>query len=95
MTDQNSNKSVVVLSVEVVLMRKGGPQYHQVLARLERDYECKIFDCFEHPEYLRSVLQEVYGEDYATIVDNLEVELGEIVSEKGVAGFLEALRQNN
>ncbi|HEX9846171.1 MAG TPA: hypothetical protein VGA92_06870 [Candidatus Nitrosotenuis sp.] len=95
MKDQNSNKSVVVLSVEVVLMRKGGPQYHQVLARLERDYECKIFDCFEHPEYLKAVLQDVYGEDYKTIVDNLEVELGEIVSEKGVAGFLEALRQNN
>jgi len=92
MTDPNSNKSVVVLSVEVVLMRKGGPQYHQVLARLERDYECKIFDCFEHPEYLKAVLQDVYGEDYKTIVDNLEVELGEIVSEKGVAGFLEALR---
>ena len=95
MKDQNSNKSVVVLSVEVVLMRKSGPQYHQVLARLERDYECKIFDCFEHPEYLKAVLQDVYGEDYKTIVDNLEVELGEIVSEKGVAGFLEALRQNN
>jgi hypothetical protein len=92
MTDQNSNKSVVVLSVEVVLMRKGGPQYHQVLANLERDYECKIFDCFEHPEYLKAVLQDVYGEDYKTIVDNLEVELGEIVSEKSVAGFLESLR---
>lgn len=92
MTDPNSNKSIVVLSVEVVLMRKGGPQYHQVLARLERDYECKIFDCFEHPEYLKAVLQDVYGKDYKTIVANLEVELGEIVSEKGVAGFLEALR---
>jgi hypothetical protein len=95
MKDQNSNKSLVVLSVEVVLMRKGGPQYHLVLARLERDYGCKIFDCFEHPDYLKSVLQDVYGSDYKTIVDSLEGELGEIASEKDVASFLEALRENN
>ncbi len=95
MNDKNSNKSMVVLSVEVVLMRKGGPQYHQTLARLERDYGCKIFDCFEHPEYLRAVLRDVYGSEYKSIVDNLEVELGEIVSEKDVADFLRVLRLNN
>ncbi len=95
MKGPNSNKSMVVLSVEVVLMRKGGPQYHLTLARLERDYGCKIFDCFEHPDYLKAVLKDVYGSDYATMVDNLEAELGELVSEKEVAGFLEVLRQNN
>lgn len=95
MKDQNSNKSLVVLSVEVVLMRRGGPQYHLVLARLERDYGCKIYDCFEHPDYLKSVLKDVYGSDYKTIVDSLEGELGEIASEKDVASFLEALRENN
>jgi hypothetical protein len=95
MNDQNPNKSLVVLSVEVVLMRKGGPQYHLVLARLERDYGCKIYDCFEHPNYLKAVLQDVYGADYQTIVDNLESELGEITSEKDVASFLGSLRENN
>ncbi len=95
MKDQNSNKSIVVLSVEVVLMRKGGPQYHQVLSRLERDYGCKVFDCFEHPEYLKTVLHDVYGPDYDSIIDNLEVELSEIASEKDVADFLAILRQNN
>jgi hypothetical protein len=95
MKDQNSNKSLVVLSVEVVLMRKGGPQYHLVLARLERDYGCKIFDCFEHPDYLKAVLQDVYGSDYQTIVDSLVDDLGEIASEQDVAGFLKVLRENN
>jgi hypothetical protein len=95
MEGANSNKSMVVLSVEVVLMRKGGPQYHLVLARLERDYGCKIYDCFEHPDYLKAVLKDVYGSDYNVIVDNLEAELGELVSEKEVARFLEVLRQNN
>lgn len=95
MKGPNSNKSMVVLSVEVVLMRKGGPQYHLVLARLERDYGCKIYDCFERPDYLKAVLQDVYGSDYKTIVDNLEGELGEIASEPDVVGFLKALKENN
>lgn len=92
MKGPNSNKSIVVLSVEVVLMRKGGPQYHLALARLERDYGCKIFDCFEHPDYLKAVLQDVYGTDYKAIVASLVDELGEIVSEPDVAGFLESLK---
>jgi hypothetical protein len=95
MDGPNSNKSMVVLSVEVVLMRKGGPQYHLVLARLERDYGCKIYDCFERPDYLKAVLKDVYGSDYDIIMDSLESELGELVSEKEVARFLEVLRQNN
>jgi hypothetical protein len=92
MKDQHSRKSMVILSVEIVLMRKGGPQYQQVLARLERDYDCKIFDCFEHPEYLKAILQGIYGNDYVSIVDNIEAELSEVVQEKEVADFLTALR---
>lgn len=91
MTNQ-SNKAAVVLSVEVVLMRKGGPQYQLVLAKLEARYGCGIFDCFERPEYLKSVLMEVYGKEYDTIIANLEVELGGMVSEKEVSAFLDALR---
>lgn len=84
---------MIALSIEVVLMRKGGPQYHLVLARLECDYDCKIYDCFEHPDYLKEVLKQVYGADYQTIVENLQVELGEIISEKDVTSFLDVLKQ--
>ena len=93
MNDANSYKPVVAISVEVVLMRKGGPQYQLVLARLERDYQCKIFDCFEHPDYLRAVLRDVYGKEYGDIVDKIESELGDSASEKEVVSFLDALKQ--
>jgi hypothetical protein len=91
MNDKDS-RAALVLSIEVVLMRKGGPQYHQVLARLERDYECKIFDCYEHPEFLKAVLQEVYPDDYQTIIDDLIVELDEMVTQKEIAEFLSLLK---
>lgn len=84
---------MVAISVEVVLMRNGGPQYQLVLARLERDYECKIFDCFEHPEYLKATLQDVYGKDYQNIVEKIELELGESAAKNEITGFLNILKQ--
>lgn len=89
----NNYKAMVTFSVEVVLMRKGGPQYHLVLARLERDYNCKIFDCFEKPEYLKSVLRDVYGKEYQDIIENIAAELGEVVDEKEIAEFLSKMRE--
>ncbi len=88
----NNLKALVAISIEVVLMRTNGPQYFSVLAGLERDYECKIADCFEHPEYLKNVLKNVYGESYSKILDDLEAELGEITSEKEIQDFLSVLR---
>ena len=88
----NNLKALVALSIEVVLMRTSGPQYFSVLARLARDYECKIADCFEHPEYLKDVLKNVYDDSYGKILDDLEADLGEITSEKEIKDFLNALR---
>lgn len=88
----NDFKALVAISIEVVLMRTNGPQYFLILARLERDYECKITDCFEHPEYLKNVLRDVYGNSYNKILDDLEIELGEIVTEKEIQAFLNVLR---
>ncbi|HWP78359.1 MAG: hypothetical protein AB1299_02755 [Thermoproteota archaeon] len=93
MIDHNPHKPVVAISVEIVLMRKGGPQYQLVLARLEKYYDCKIFDCFEHPDYLKYVLREVYGDEYEKIIEQIEWELGESVSDPDVKKFLDVLKQ--
>lgn len=88
----NNLKALVAISIEVVLMRTNGPQYFLVLARLERDYKCKITDCFEHPEYLKNVLKDVYGDSYSKILEDLETELGEITSQNEIQDFLNVLR---
>ncbi len=89
----DDSRAALVLSIEVVLMRRGGPQYHQVLAKLENYYDCKIFDCFEHPDYLKLVLREVYPNDYQKIIDDFKIELDELVSQKEIAEFLEMLEK--
>lgn len=88
----NNLKALVAISIEVVLMRTNGPQYFSVLARLERDHGCKIADCFEHPEYLKNVLKDVYENSYGKVLDDLESELGEITSKKEIQDFLNVLR---
>ncbi len=91
---QNNNlKELVAISIEMVLMRTNGPQYFLTISRLERDYNCKIADCFEHPQYLKNVLKDVYENSYDKILGDLEMELGEIVSEKEIQDFLDALRK--
>ena len=87
----NDSKAALVLSIEIVLMRRGGPQYHQIVAKLENYYDCKIFDCFEHPEYLKAVISEVYPNDYQTIIEDFKVELDDLASQKEIAEFLRLL----
>lgn len=87
----NDSRAALVLSIEIVLMRRGGPQYHQVLAKLENYYDCRIFDCFEHPEYLGAVIKEVYPNDYQKIIDEFKIELDEMAAQKEIAEFLKLL----
>jgi hypothetical protein len=89
----NNSRAALALSIEIVLMRRGGPQYHRIIAKLENYYDCKIFDCFEHPEYLKAVISEVYPNDYHAIIQDLRIELDELASQKEIIEFLELLEK--
>jgi len=76
---REQNKLAFMTCVEVVLMRRGNTNYHLVMARLDSLHNCTIIDCYEHPEYLRTVLKEVYKEDYNSILDDIKLELEKLV----------------
>lgn len=63
-------------------MRRGNVNYNLVLAKLGSFYDCKIRDCYDHPEYLKTVLREVYKEDYNSIINEIRLELGDLVVEE-------------
>jgi hypothetical protein len=89
----NKSRASLALSIEIVLMRKGISQYHQILAKLENYYECKILDCFEHPEYLKVVISEVHPNDYQNIIHDFRAELDETALQKEIAEFLKLLER--
>ncbi|HZS73807.1 MAG TPA: hypothetical protein VFA69_04810 [Candidatus Nitrosotalea sp.] len=68
------NKIAFASCIEIVLMRRGNPEYNAVLAKLQALYKSWIFECVDHPEYLRSVLKEVYVNDYYTIIEEIRLE---------------------
>lgn len=85
-------KENLALSIEVVLMRRGGPEFQMVLAKLKNNFNIDIINCYEKPEYLRKVLKEVYHEDFKSIVEEIIGELGEYAKEQKIIEFLDTLK---
>jgi hypothetical protein len=40
------------------------------VAKLGLLYNCKIADCYERPEYLKTVLNDVYKEEHDSVVSD-------------------------
>jgi hypothetical protein len=90
---RDQNKLAFMTCVEIVLMRRGNHNYNLVIARLGSLYDCTIMDCYEHPEYLRTVLKEVYKEDYHSVLDEMKLELESLVDmEKEEERFFKILK---
>ncbi|HZS73258.1 MAG TPA: hypothetical protein VFA69_02030 [Candidatus Nitrosotalea sp.] len=84
-------KLALISYVELVLMRRGNANYHLVMARLGSLYGCKISDCYEHPEYLKTVLKDVYQEDYKSIVSQIKSYLAELANVKEIVDFFKIM----
>ncbi|HJT10522.1 MAG TPA: hypothetical protein VJ771_07055 [Candidatus Nitrosotalea sp.] len=87
------NKLAFMTCIEIVIMRRGNKNYHLVMAKLDSLYHCKILDCYEHPERLRTVLKDVYKEDYDSILDDIGLELDKLVDvEKEIEKFFKIMK---
>ena len=84
-------KLALISYVELVLMRRGNANYHLVMARLDTQYGCKISDCYEHPEYLKTILKDVYQEDYKSIISQIKSYLAELVNVKEIVDFFKIM----
>ena len=87
----NVMKALVALAIEKTLLGMGKPVYETVTKMLYEKYHCYTPDCFEKPEYLRSVLKNLYGKSYNEIVNSIEEELEEFISNKKIEMFLQVL----
>ncbi|MGI0069409.1 MAG: hypothetical protein ACREAN_04040, partial [Nitrosopumilaceae archaeon] len=68
----NSNqvrKALVSLAIETVLLEIGKPTYDEVSHKLFKDFKCYLPDCYEHPEYLKRILQDLYGQSSTAIIE--------------------------
>ena len=85
------HKIALISSLELVLMSMGNTKYHLVSAKLNAAHDVGIKDCYEHPEYLKPILQEVYKKDYDYIINEIKLHLDELVNEQDIARFFKVM----
>lgn len=89
--DSEPYKLALISYVELVLMRRGNTNYHLVLAKLGSLYDCKIVDCYDHPEYLKTVLKEVYKEEYGSVISQIKSYLGDLDDVPKIIAFFKIM----
>jgi hypothetical protein len=72
-------KIAFAICISVVLMRFGNTNYNLVQAKIQSNYNGGIYECLDHPEYLRKVLKEVYEEKYNSILEHIRFESDHLV----------------
>lgn len=73
-SSEQDNKIAFSTCIEIVLMRQGNVKYNLVLAKLQSLYKAWIFECVDHPEYLKAILKEVYVNDYYAVIEEIREE---------------------
>lgn len=89
--DDTVKKALVGLAIEKALLDVGGPVLDQVTRKLETEYDCYIFDCYNNPEMLHRVLKDLYGNSYKTIVDSIKKNLDEFAYQEPIGRFLSVI----
>ena len=87
------NKDLLAFCIEIVLLRMGIPPYEKVASMLEKDYNSSIQDCGKNPEFLKRVIQDIFGDAYSGIIDQIKNEIGEAASKKYFADFITVMEK--
>ena len=81
-------KVLVGLAIERALFKEGNPAFEKVEDMLRSKFQCGLMDSYEHPEYLREVLSEIFGKSYTEITNSIVTFLGDFGDENQIEGFL-------
>ena len=68
------NRTSVATCIKVALMRRGNANYNMVLAKL-RSQDHDIKDSINNLEHLKTVLKQVYKQDYHSVLEDITWEL--------------------
>lgn len=86
-------QGLVSVIIEKILLDIGSGAYCTIKDELKIRYQCHLTDCYVHPEYLTSILQDLYGDASMQIVRLINKKLDEFSYQKPIAKFMELLSQ--
>lgn len=80
-------KELVGVAVEHALITMGIPELQKVEISLKK-HGMKTSDCLDHPEHLKKILKDLFGNSYQDIIDTIYIVLEHAKKEKMISDFL-------
>jgi hypothetical protein len=90
-SDTQIKKALVAFAIEKALLDMGEPVFQKVTKVLKDDYNCYIPDCYEHPEYLKKILADLYGNAYSAIINSIKNSLRDFSNQGQIQKFVLAI----
>ena len=84
-------KTIVVLAMKNTFLELGLEEYDKIVLMLQKDHNCSLEDCYENPEALKQVLQDLLGDSYNDVMNSLKENIKNISSHKSTENFLDIL----
>lgn len=85
--------SLVSLVIEKTLLEIGRPTLDKTVEYLKENYNCRLQDCYEHPEYLNSVLQYIFGEGGNVIIESIKKQLEDYSYDNKIAFLIKTINR--
>lgn len=90
-SDIQIKKALVAFAIEKALLEMGEPVFQKVAKTLKDDYNCYIPDCYEHPEYLKRILSDLYGNANTAIISSIKSSLHDFSHQEPIHKFVSAI----
>jgi hypothetical protein len=71
-------RELTAKAIEKALLGMGEPLYNVIVQRLEKQYRCQLSDCYEHPEYINEILNDLYGDAHRSVVKSINKDLDKV-----------------
>lgn len=84
-------KGIVLLAIERSILERNGEKYETVAKQLGTKFGCGVADCYEHPEYLKEILKEMYGDSFVAVADSIVAKLEEFKEDSKISRFIDVI----
>jgi hypothetical protein len=85
---QHAKEELVGLKLREALLEIGKPIHDRVVQALYSQYNCSLADCLEHPEYLKDILNQLFGPSHVAIIKSIKKQLYELNEHRPIQEFL-------
>lgn len=87
------NKSVASMAVEKALLEMGKLELDMVVSRLKKDFDLNLLNCLYHPEPLKQILCELFGDSYTDILSSIDESFKKLTIDIELDSFLRVLKK--